>query len=310
MTRRAGARSAAGRRRAWTSGWLVGLALFFGGAVAAATDGGDRPRVAAIDWGQAQTLIALGAPPVAMAQIDAYQDWVGVPPVPDSVRELGLRVQPNMELMSQLDLDLITITPMYASSRARLEAIAPVETIDVYYHEGSAWDNTVESTRRLGALVGRADAAERLVADTRRTVETAAERVPAEAPRLLVVQFIDARHVRVYGEGSLLDDVMTRMGLDNAWTGSTTFWGFALVSLERLAEVDDARMAVLDPMPVGVAEEIDGSVLWNHLPAVRQGPVLDLPAVWSFGGLPSAARFARALADALSAPQVAGTPDS
>jgi iron complex transport system substrate-binding protein len=47
-----------------------------------------------------------------------------------------------------------------------------------------------------------------------------------------------------------------------------------------------------------VPEEIDNSVLWQHLPAVRDQAVLDLPAVWSFGGLPSATRFARGLAEA------------
>lgn len=281
-------------RRAAITGWLFGLALFFCAPAPAA----DTPRVAAIDWGQAQTLIAIGAPPVAMAQIESYGDWVGGPAVPASVQELGLRVQPNMELLSQLDLDAITITPMYGNSRARLSQVAAVESIDVYYHEGSAWDNTVDSTRKLAKLVHREAAGERFIESTRAQIEQLAERVPAESQPLLVLQFIDARHVRVFGDNSLIGNVMTRMGVTNAWQRETNLWGFALVPIERLATIGNARMAVLDPMPVGVPEEIDNSVLWQHLPAVRDQAVLDLPAVWSFGGLPSATRFARALAEA------------
>lgn len=265
-----------------------------------ATAGEPAPRIAAIDWGQAQTLIAIGAPPVAVAQIEAYGDWVAGPTIPPSTRELGLRVQPNMELLSQLDLDVITITPMYQSARERLAQIAPVKTIDVYYHPGTAWDNTIESTRKLAQLAHREAAAEQLITETIDEIERQKARLPATTPRLLVVQFIDARHVRVFGDNSLIGNVMKRMGVINAWEDETNFWGFALVPIERLAEVENARMAVLDPMPVGVADEIASSVLWQHLPAVKAGPVLDLPAVWSFGGLPSATRFARGLAEALA----------
>lgn len=278
------------------AGWLVGLALFF--CAVSVADAADTPRVAVLDWGQAQTLIAIGAPPVAMAQIASYGDWVGGPAVPASVRELGLRVQPNMELLSQLDLDAITITPMYENSRARLAQVAPVESIDVYYHDGSAWDNTVASTRALAKLVHRETAAERFIESTRAQIEMLAKRLPADARDLLVLQFVDARHVRVFGDNSLMGDVMTRMGLSNAWQQDTNFWGFALVPIERLATIENARIAVLAPTPIGVAEEIDNSVLWQHLPAVRDRAVLDLPAVWSFGGLPSATRFARGLAGA------------
>ena len=312
MTRAARARRFAGARRSCLVGWLVGLALFVSGGLCVA-NAQPTPRVAAIDWGQAQTLIAIGAPPVAMAQIASYGDWVGGPAVPDSVRELGLRVQPNMELLSQLDLDAITITPMYANSRTRLAQVASVESIDVYYHEGSAWDNTVESTRKLARLVHREAAAEQLIETTRADIEASARRLPADPEPLLVIQFIDARHVRVFGDNSLIGNVMTRMGVANAWQEQTNFWGFALVPIERLAAIENARMAVLDPMPVGVAEEIASSVLWQSLPAVRDRPILDLPAVWSFGGLPSATRFARGLAAAYDGRETADetqTPES
>lgn len=298
MRRRAGAAGAVLPRRAIYTGWLLGLALFFC-AVAGVAQAKDTPRVAVIDWGQAQTLIAIGAPPVAMSQIPAYNEWVAAPDVPEGVRDLGLRVQPNMELLSQLDIDVVTITSMYSGLRERLAPIAPVKTIDIYDGQGAVWDRTVESTRRLGALVGREAAAEALIDATQVRIAACAAKVPEQVKPLLVVQFMDARHVRVYTEDSLVGSVLERMDIANAWQDGGNYWGFATVPLERLASIDNARMVVVKPLPVGVAEEIDTSVLWHHLPAVNNAPVLYVPPVWGFGGLPSASRFARLLVDAL-----------
>ena len=216
MKRRGRAVGAVVPRHTICIGWLLGLALFFC-AVRGFAQANDAPRVSAIDWGQAQTLIAIGAPPVAMSQIPAYNDWVSAPAVPEGVRDLGLRVQPNMELLSQLDIDVITITSMYAGLRERVAPIAPVETIDIYDGNGAVWDRTVESTRRLGALVGREAAAEALVNDTQARIEACTAQVPEHVKPLLVVQFIDARHVRVYTEDSLIGSVLERMGIANAY---------------------------------------------------------------------------------------------
>ncbi|MES1947313.1 periplasmic binding protein [Salinisphaera sp. C84B14] len=309
MRRRAAAARAVPARRAICIGWLLGLALFFC-AVPAFARAEDAPRLAVIDWGQAQTLIAIGAPPVAMSQIPAYNEWVAAPDVPEGVRDLGLRVQPNMELLSQLDIDVITITSMYSGLSERLAPIAPVKTIDIYDGQGAVWDRTIESTRRLGALVGREAAADALVRDTQARIEACAAQVPEQSKPLLVVQFMDARHVRVYTQNSLIGSVLERMGIANAWQSGGNYWGFATVPLERLASIDNARMVVVKPLPVGVAEEIDTSVLWHHLPAVNNAPVLYVPPVWGFGGLPSASRFARVLVDALGEDCSAGRAES
>ena len=264
------------------------------------TSGARLPRVAAIDWGQAQTLTALGVPPVAAGQTEGYNIWVGAPKLDAATRDLGLRAQPNMELLSQLDLDLITITSMYASSESRLAEIAPVKSIDIYQRSGDVWSNTLAATRELAQAVGRSAAAERLIDDTEGQIAQFAERIDRDTPPLLVVQFMDARHVRVYGERSLIDATIQRMGLSNAWQDSTLMWGFALVPIQRLTTIDPAVMVVMGPIPAGVEARLADSVIWQRLPAVRQGAVVHIPGVWSYGGLPSATRFARLITNALS----------
>jgi iron complex transport system substrate-binding protein len=123
--------------------------------------------------------------------------------------------------------------------------------------------------------------------------------LPAELPPLLVVQFIDERHVRVFGRHSLFEAVMQRLGLRNAWQGETNDWGFSVASLEQFLSIPEARLVVVDPIPVGVSERLQEPGLWQHLPLVQQAPVLHLPAVWSFGGVLAARRFATLLSEAL-----------
>lgn len=277
---------------------LTGLLSACGHGMSA--DSSDRLRVAAIDWGQAQTLTAMGIAPVAAAQIESYNTWVGAPKLPTSVQNVGLRAQPNLELLAQIDPDVITITPMYAGLKPLLSRIAPVKVIGIYFDDRPVWQATVEATRALGRVVGRSEAAEQLIHETKARITTLAQRLPQDVPPLLVVQFKDARHVRVYAKGSLIDATLTRLGLDNAWHGPSTTWGSALVPLARLASIEHARMVIMKPIPVGVTDALADNVIWQHLPAVRGQPVLTIPSVWSYGGLPSATRFAELIVAALS----------
>ncbi len=262
--------------------------------------GGTPPRLVTIDWTIAETLLGLGVTPLGVAQTDAYRDWVGAPELPGPVADLGLRAQPNLELLADLAPERILISPMFASLESRLSRIAPVSTVSLYNREGPLWPNLLAATREIAELAGRPRAAERLIDDTQTHIDALADTLPPIERPLLMVQFMDERHVRIFGEHSLYQAVLERLGLDNAWTGTTNSWGFSLVGLEALAGID-ARLVVVEPLPVGVEAALADNGLWRHLEPVRNDRVVTLPPVWSFGGLLSAQRFAEQLADALRA---------
>ncbi len=78
------------------AGWLlVGL---LGAAPAWAA----VPRVVALEWASAETAQALGVTPVGMAQLADYRIWSGEMPMPDSVVDVGLRMESNLELIRAL----------------------------------------------------------------------------------------------------------------------------------------------------------------------------------------------------------------
>ena len=257
------------------------------------------PRLATVDWTIAETLLALGVTPLAVGDVSSYRAWVGEPLLPAEVVDIGLRAQPNRELLAELKPDRILISPLAAPLAQTLSRIAPVQSIALYDPQTDLWQRLHEATLTIAALVNKTAEAERLLAGLDRDLAQIRAALPADLPPLLVVQFIDERHVRVFGRHSLFEAVMQRLGLRNAWQGETNAWGFSVASIEQFMALPAARLVVVDPIPVGVSERLQEPGLWQHLPLVRQAPVLHLPAVWSFGGVLAARRFACLLNEAL-----------
>ncbi len=255
---------------------------------------------ATIDWTIAETLLAIGAPVSGIAQQPGYHDWVGEPRIPEHVSDLGLRTQPNFELLAQSPPEQTLLSPMFTGLIPRLERIAPVGTFALYSPGTDTWQEMQTLTRQLGELTERNAEADALIENTQQLMREL-RYPPGNASPLLMMQFMDARHVRVFGENSLYNAVLEQLALPNAWDEPTNAWGFALVGIEALARYPDATLVIVDPLPAGVEAQLEKSGLWQQLPSVQHGHLLRLPPVWSFGALPSAQRFARELSSALNA---------
>lgn len=274
---------------------LAAAASAFLPAIAAAAP----PRLAVIDWGMLETALALGAVPAAATELVQFRKIAVEPDVPERVADLGLRGTPNYELLRIVAPDVIVISGFYEYQRAALERIAPALSLPVYEAGRPPYPLAQSSMRALGARLGRAAEADRYVEETevelerrRRALQPVAER-PA-----FVISLGDSRHFRAFGRDSMFGDVLGRLGLANAWTDDTSYSAAAPVGLEALARVPEASIVVVAPLPPQAHDGLAGNALWNALPAVREGRVALLDPVNHFGGLPSARRFARLLAEA------------
>ncbi|MBD8893643.1 ABC transporter substrate-binding protein [Roseibium litorale] len=281
--------------------------LCLGQAIAGDAAARTPPRVVPLDWGLASTLFALGVKVPALAEKSGYADWVGPENLSDDVVDLGLRLAPDMERLRNADPDLILITPQFSSIVPRIETIAKTKVYATFTPEKTPLSNSIRIARELGELLNASDRAEQLVASTnealadlRRSRETKPEACP-----VLVVNFVDERHVRVFADGSLYDDVLKAGNIENAWRRPTNYWGFGTAPASALLDYPDAALIVIGPTPPQVQRILDASggtqtfdTLLHHLPAVEAGRLRIIPAIWSFGGLPEAARLAKALTSA------------
>lgn len=258
----------------------------------------ERPeRIAVLNWGLAQTLIALDIEPVAVADISGYRKWVGRPALPPGTVDLGRRIEPNLDVLAGTKPDRILMSDYYNRARERLKTIAATETLSIYEPDGDALERSLEIAGRLAGQLDRDTELDNLRADFDRAVQDLRERTEA-GDSVYVIRFRDGGHVQVFGAPGLFDGVLKRAGLTNAWQGETNFWGFAMIPIERLDAAAD-HLVVVEPVPRRAEHMMADSPIWRALPAVRNGEVHRLEPIWSFGGVPSAIHFADRLGAAI-----------
>lgn len=258
-------------------------------------------RVAAIDWGMLETSLALGIEPVAATELIQFRKIAVEPAVPQSVTDLGLRGAPNYELLRIVAPDVIVISNFYEYQRPMLERIAPVFAQTVYEAGVPPYVLAEAATLALGEKLGRQAEAERYTDETADEIARLRGTLPRASGRpVFVISLGDSRHFRAFGRDSMFGDVLTRLGLVNAWTDETSYSAAAPVGLEALARVPEASILIVSPLPADVGRSLPTNALWNALPAVRQNRVAVLEPVNHFGCLPSARRFARLATAALA----------
>ncbi|WP_413771442.1 ABC transporter substrate-binding protein [Mesorhizobium sp. PAMC28654] len=258
-------------------------------------------RVAAIDWGMLETLLALGVQPVAATELMQFRKIAVEPAVPESVADLGLRGAPNYELLRIIAPDLIVISNFYEYQRPMLERIAPVFAQAVYEAGVPPYPLAEAATLALGERLGRQAEAKLYLDETAREIARLRAALPAASTRpAFVISLGDSRHFRAFGRDAMFGDVLTRLGIENAWSNETSYSAAAPVGLEALARVPEASILIVSPLPADVGRSLPTNALWNALPAVRQKRVTVLEPVNHFGCLPSARRFARLAAAALA----------
>nr|WP_127090279.1 ABC transporter substrate-binding protein [Aquabacter cavernae] len=261
------------------------------------------PRVAVIDWALLETLLAMSIVPVAAAELVLFRAVAVEPEVPASVVDLGLRGMPNFEALRMARPDIIFNSAFYTQIDPKLRLIAPVETLSIYARGGRPFTRAEEAAHGLATAVGRPEAAEPLIRQTLATLERCRADLAARPRRpVLVINLGDPRHFRVFGPDSMFGEVLTRLGLDNAWTQNTSYSASAPIGLETLARFPDADLIILPPVPPDARRLLPGSALWQALPNVRDRRTYLLGSMNPFGGLPTATRFARLLTAALLTP--------
>ncbi|WP_343565058.1 ABC transporter substrate-binding protein [Kiloniella sp. b19] len=261
-------------------------------------------RIVCLDLGSSSTLIRLGLPPVGVIDGAFWEYWVGEPELPDSVVDIGQDLVINLEAVSRLKPDLAIITSYTESHRAALEKITRVHSIPVFDGKGNPMKVSRQTTLELGELLGLEAEVQDYLAGFDRKMEKARELVARNdfAP-VAMVNFMDDRHARIYGEHSMFQDVLDFIGLQNAWSGSTNYWGFQTIGLEQLAiaanAFDEMDLIVFEPMVDDVKRTMKESPLWTNLSFVKQDRFVIFPPVIAFGMLPTAERFLDLLVDYL-----------
>ncbi|MBG6248660.1 MULTISPECIES: Fe(3+)-hydroxamate ABC transporter substrate-binding protein FhuD [Symbiopectobacterium] len=262
----------------------------------------DLRRIVALEWLPAELLLALGVMPLGVAEIPNYRLWVAEPQLPESVIDVGFRTEPNMELLAQLRPSLMLYSAGYGPSVEKMSRIAPTMGFSFNNDVGRPLTMAKASLRQLAQRLAIPDAAEQHLDTFSAFMQQArVQLLPYTRRPLLLFSFIDSTHVLIIAKNSLFQKVMDELGIENAWREETSFWGSVVVSVERLADIQDANAICFGHGDEAMMAQVERSPLWQALPFVRQHRWQRVPAVWLYGSTLSAMRFCQVLQDALEA---------
>ena len=260
-------------------------------------------RIVSLDYGLASTLLSLGLPPVGISDLADWGRWVVEPRMPESVVDIGSAFEVNFEILVALKPDIILTTPYLDELLPKLQSVAKVVRLEIFVPGiGAILPAAIAATRKLAVELGRQNEAEQFLARADAFFERCRSRLADKnLPPVALVNFMDARHVRIYSSPGLFHNVLERIGVRNAWTRESNYWGFETIGIEELSKITDpdARLIAFDPVPPDVLPKLAQSPLWNRLAFARPGHLSILPPALMFGMVNEAMRFVGLLTDLL-----------
>ncbi|WJH42288.1 ABC transporter substrate-binding protein [Aliirhizobium terrae] len=283
-----------------TAATLAAASTTLGPSLAQATSAKPTPRTATLDWAHLETLLALGANVVAAPELRQFRDIAVEPATPDTVADLGLRGLPNLETLSFAKPDMIFNSNFYAWADPLLSGIAPTYNFGVYVPGEDPYLMAQKATVAIGDHLGTSDAAACVAEVNGRLDALRRQLFIGDGRPVLLINLGDARHYRVFGADSMFGSVLTRLGLENAWTGATAYSASAPVGIETLASMPDAWIVMIPPHPLDAITALERGAFWNALPAVREKRVITVGSINPYGALPAARRFAEEIAKGLT----------
>ncbi len=253
-------------------------------------------RIIALEWLPVELLYCLGVMPLAIAGTHDYRQWVREPALPAQVIDVGQRTEPNFELITQLRPDLLLYSAGYGPRPEQLLSIAPAMGFSFTDARGKPLDVARAGLLALAQRLGRNAAAQDHLDFFDRQMAAAGPPLASYRQQpLLVFTLLDDRHAVVIGQTSLFGQVMTQLGIDNAWQGDNNFWGTAVVGIERLATLPAGRALCMGHDNGEMMARLAATPLWRAMPFVRTHQLRLVPAIWIYGATWSALRFCRTL---------------
>ncbi|MUK68452.1 iron-siderophore ABC transporter substrate-binding protein [Aliivibrio fischeri] len=258
-------------------------------------------KIIALDWVLAETVLSLGVEPLGVADAKGYQAWVMTPELSSNVLDVGSRREPNLELITELNPDVILISQHMSAMYEKLNTIAPTLVYTVYSNKKTPLISAKDVTIQLGRLLNKEQHALQLIKQTENILAENGNKIRQHQENpLLFIRFINEKTVRIHSEGSLAQSTINAMGLTNAWHEPTNLWGFTTAGIEKLAQYQQANVLIFGPLKEEEKVKLTQSALWQAMAFTRTNSVYELPAIWTFGGLISAQRFSNHITQQLT----------
>lgn len=253
-------------------------------------------RVVSLEWSYTEDLLTLGVTPVGAADARTYGTWVTAgPKLPGSVPDLGKRAQPSLEKIKALNPDLIIADKSrVAANLDQLKSIgAPVLVFDGYHPSNALVKAVNDNFSQIATAVGKQDKGRAVLAEYDKKVAGAKSklaRAGRSGSQFTLVQGYSANGqpaIRAYTAHSQAGQVLTSIGLRNAWQGKESDpSGFTSIGVEGLTPVAGSTLLyVAQASDNPFTGALKDNATWRNLGFVRDNRVYQIDAgSWFWGG--------------------------
>ena len=235
-------------------------------------------RIVALTASDCEILYAVGAGDLLVAR-GTYCDY---PAQVTALPELGSGYDTNVESIIGMEPDVLLMSTMAQTE----EQVKALEDAGVAVVVSDAQDiaGTYEAIRLIGALTGKSDNAEKLVADMQATFEdlkaqVAAKNIPqGEEPTVYFEVSPLYYGLWAAGGGSFMNEIAEMLGMKNIFAEGQAWES---VSEEQIIALNPDYIVTVTMYPrqedEPVADEIMARPGWENITAVKNGAILWLP---------------------------------
>lgn len=251
-----------------------------------------RPgRIVALEFSFVQALDSIGVTPVGIAddnQPKRIEQLVGRKVEYTSV---GTRLEPNLELVSSLQPDLVIADQIrHSAVYSQLGSIAPTIVLN-------SWEGDYETIKASVATIAEAldekAKGEKALADHAATMAALVAKIPAGGDRRVLLAVATPDSMSLHTSASFTGSVFKAMGLTPAINATDAVESGA--GLERLIAVNPDILLVATDSGGTVLDQWKGNAAWANISAVKANRIfqVDRNQFSRFRGLKTAEMIAR-----------------
>ncbi|KQS18806.1 iron citrate ABC transporter substrate-binding protein [Exiguobacterium sp. Leaf187] len=231
----------------------------------------EKPKkVVALEFSFVDALDELGITPVGIAQ-ENKTDVSGLLGKDIEFTEVGTRQQPNLEVISSLQPDLIIGDfNRHKGIYKQLQEIAP--TI-ILKSRNATYEENIDSFKTIAEAVGKTKQMDDRLALHEERLQAAKKKVDPKDDRKVMVGVFRADSLTAHGETSFDGELLEKIGIENAVTKTSE--PTVTITLEQMVKWDPdvIFMAEADPK---LLKEWKDNPLWNQITAVKNGEVYEV----------------------------------
>ena len=247
-------------------------------------------KIVTLELSFVDSLNALGIKPIGISDDNKKDMITKLVGQEMDYTSVGTREQPNLEVISSLQPDLIIAdAERHKGIYKDLQQIAP--TIVLKSRE-STYQENLDSFKTIAKAVNKEDAAEKRLSEHEKTIKELKAKLTVDSNMTVLPAVVRDTSFQAHTSSSYDGELLERMGLKNAIQQEQPH---AEMNLEQLVEIDPDVLLLANNEGKLLTDEWKDNPLWKDLKAVKSGQVYSVDRdLWTrYRGVVSAEAIAK-----------------